>query len=99
MNSFKNDGLVDAFNSFTIGALRIAEAFCLSLHKNDNSSLFKIPPFSNEPNVSITYLNVILSLSTNALPKPVPGLIADSKPFPPPICFSVCDAPSSGNIL
>ena len=66
-NSFKNEGLVDAFNSFTIGALRIAEAFCLSLHKNDNSSLLIIPLDSKEPNVSITYLNVILSLSTNAI--------------------------------
>ena len=96
MNSFKNDGLVDAFNSFTIGALRIAEAFCLSLHKNDNSSLFKIPLSSNEPNVSTTYLKVMLSLSTSALPKPVPGLIAVNKSA---IFLSTCEAPSNGNIL
>jgi len=76
-------------NSFTIGALRIAEAFCLSLHSRESSSLFKRPPFSKDPNVSTTYLNVILSLSTKALPKPVPGLIADSKPSEPPISFSV----------
>jgi hypothetical protein len=94
--AFKNDGFVEAFNSFTIGALRIAEAFCLSLHKNDNSSLFKIDPFSKEPNVSTTYLNVILSLSTKAFPKPVPGLIAVSNSA---ILFSVCVAPSNGNVL
>ena len=96
VNSFKNEGLVEAFNSLIIGALRIAEAFCLSLHKKVNSSLFKIPPFSKEPNVSITYLKVILSLSTNALPKPVPGLIAPSKSA---INLSDCDAPSNGNTL